>query len=283
MRIFKILSKLLLILIAFSCEEVIDVDLQDAKPRIVIDATLIAPKGECTVSITNTTDFYMKTPISKKLGATIKLTNLNSNETVELTEKVDSTYFAYVNIEYDVEYKLEVEYNNESYSSISYLKKIVPIDSIRFEELDFFGEKEIYSYAYFIDIKGEENFYRYKIYKNDTTDFDKYTILKDYNQDGECIKRTLYKGNRRRGEDDEDSDQLEIGDEVKVELYSINKETYTYFDMLADVLTSSGREPEVPANPISNWTNNALGCFRAMSVNEIIETITEENLIKREF
>ena len=57
------------------------------------------------------------------------------------------------------------------------------------------------------------------------------------------------------------------GDTVWVDLLSIDKASYDYFNTLNNILTSD-RSPTslAPANPNTNLTNGALGYFAAYSV-----------------
>jgi hypothetical protein len=57
------------------------------------------------------------------------------------------------------------------------------------------------------------------------------------------------------------------GDTVWVDLLSIDKASYDYFNTLNNILTSD-RSPTslAPANPNTNLTNGALGYFAAYSI-----------------
>ncbi len=57
------------------------------------------------------------------------------------------------------------------------------------------------------------------------------------------------------------------GDTITVELLSIDKATYDYFNTLSDILTSDRAATSLsPANPITNLSNGPLGYFVAYTV-----------------
>jgi hypothetical protein len=60
---------------------------------------------------------------------------------------------------------------------------------------------------------------------------------------------------------------VKIGDTIIVELLSIDKAAYDYFNTLKDIL-SSDRSPTSlsPANPNTNVSNGALGYFAAFTI-----------------
>jgi hypothetical protein len=57
-----------------------------------------------------------------------------------------------------------------------------------------------------------------------------------------------------------------IGDTIVLKAYSVDKDVYTYFDMLGDVLGTSIFSASTPYNPHSNISNGALGVFSAMNM-----------------
>ena len=59
------------------------------------------------------------------------------------------------------------------------------------------------------------------------------------------------------------SPSLKIGDKVKVELYHINKSSYDYYRTLLEAI---GTGDLAPANPISNFGEQALGNFNTYIV-----------------
>src|SRR5690606_37574646 len=55
---------------------------------------------------------------------------------------------------------------------------------------------------------------------------------------------------------------LKVGDRVDVELHQVGKETFDYYRTLVEMRGPGG---VAPSNPLTNWTNGALGYFGAVS------------------
>jgi hypothetical protein len=66
-----------------------------------------------------------------------------------------------------------------------------------------------------------------------------------------------------------ESDEINIGDLIRVELMSIDKAAYDFYLTANSVNASggNGRGPSstsaAPTNPVTNWSNKALGYFSA--------------------
>jgi len=50
-------------------------------------------------------------------------------------------------------------------------------------------------------------------------------------------------------------------DTVEVELRSFDENVYLFYQTLNSILSSSAFSSSAPSNPISNFSNGALGCF----------------------
>jgi hypothetical protein len=58
------------------------------------------------------------------------------------------------------------------------------------------------------------------------------------------------------------------GHTVKIDLQNIDKNTYNFFRTLRDGVRGLSFLSAFTSNPISNISNNGLGCFSVISVNE---------------
>ena len=81
-------------------------------------------------------------------------------------------------------------------------------------------------------------------------------VLNDNRNDGNQVRTSLM------------MKTFQSGDLVEIELIHFDEASYNYFSTLGDIIGSS-RGPNsgsaAPGNPISNWTNGALGYFSAYS------------------
>lgn len=117
------------ILLFYSCEDVVDVDLTESPPRLVIDASIekqFSQKGGllqevALVNLSLTTPFFSE---ERKFvdSATVTLTEMESNTEFKFSSLNDSGNYqildANFRIKSDVDYKLTVVYNGETYESI---------------------------------------------------------------------------------------------------------------------------------------------------------------------
>ena len=77
-------------------------------------------------------------------------------------------------------------------------------------------------------------------------------VLNDFGINGQEIEEFVFVG-----------DAAQPGDTVRVELRTIEKRIFEYFEQLDQVVEgeSDGPGGTAPANPVSNWSNGALGFF----------------------
>ena len=114
----------------------------------------------------------------------------------------------------------------------------------------------------FQDIPNYQDFCRIKVIQNGE-EINKIFLFSDRLFDGNYIK---FSQMRSSGSD------YKKGDDVKVELWAIDKATYTYFSTLKDAFASDQGSnarggQATPANPVSNITGgDVLGYFGAYSV-----------------
>jgi hypothetical protein len=98
----------------------------------------------------------------------------------------------------------------------------------------------------------EKNFYRLKVFKNDSINTQNYRLYDDQYTNGEESElRVAY---------------ATVGDTFRVELLSLDQSTYEYYRTLSDLLFTNPIFGSTPANPNSNLSNGALGFFGACAV-----------------
>ena len=86
---------LILALIYFltACEDVIKLDLTNSPSRTVIEATINASKGECTVQVSKSVDFYQTDSFARVEKATVQLVS-GTGAVQNLPELSPGTYWA---------------------------------------------------------------------------------------------------------------------------------------------------------------------------------------------
>lgn len=264
MKIFNKILMLTIGLILIACEDVIEVDLDTAAPRLVIDASIDWVKntlGNEQKIILSTTTGYYSTDFPTVSGANITVTN-RSGIVFDFTEVTVIGEYICTNFEPVIgeTYTLSIQLNGETYTATETLIATVDIeDTVEQNNTGGFGGDEIEIKYYYQDDGSQENFYLYG-FKVSVVAFPQYEIEDDENTQGNLTP--VYYAHK----------DLESGDIVNFILYGISKRYYEYFKK---ILTASGNDdgpfqttPTVVRGNIANQTNNdfTFGYFRLSEV-----------------
>jgi hypothetical protein len=213
-----------------SCEEVVDVDLDTAPPKLVIEAAINWQKGttgkQQTIKLTTTTG-YFENVIPTVSGATVYVNN-SSNERFNFIEVPKTGRYVCPNFKpvIDEEYTLTVISNGNTYTANETLKSVVPITRIEQNNEGGFTGKDIEIKAFYSDPADSENFYLYKyVYSN--------KIKSTYYVDDD----EFYNGNEFFSLSDDD--ELEVGNEIEITHYGISKQYYNYMNILVSIAGSN--------------------------------------------
>jgi|SRR5690554_1450245 len=255
-----------------SCEEVIDLDLGNAEPWIVIEGMITTDQGPYRVKINQSVDYGEVNEFPPVSGAAVTVTDEDGN--TEVLEEVEEGIYLIQALqgENGKNYAIEVNYDNETYQASSSLPASnIPIQSLEyvFEEETLFIEEGYYLTAYFADPEDEVNYYRLKIFVNG----EPYYFERDDNlvKDDNfwLINDKFFNGKMM---DFGFPHKLKAGDQVDVELHQVDQATYDYYRTLVELMGFGG---VAPANPLTNWSNGALGYFGAVSVTYASVVIAE--------
>ncbi len=256
--LLAVISSLALI----SCEKVIDLDLNTAEPRIVIEGNITSEPAPYIVTLSTSGDYYTAEGIVPISGASITITD-ELNHTDTLYEYRDGIYLTNnITSEANRTYTLVVNYNNKEYSGSETLPHKVYIDSLSYEKMEFGGpggggegeEKSYYIiYCSFLDPIETIDYYRFDVLVNGLPSggFRSYYYLaSDQLFNGQILEYPIR--------------WVEAlpGDTINISLQTIGFNTYEYFRTLNDALSSGGMG-STPYNPVTNLSNNALGYFGA--------------------
>ena len=245
------------ILLFAACEKVIDLDLREARPRVVIEGNITSGPGPYDVVISTSGGYFDSLGVKPVSGATVFL-YYGPGYWEQLFELAPGVYRTdYTQGQEYESYELQVEYGGTVYSAEEFLPGGVEILELEVEKSIFSdfgpGNEEIYDvHCTFEDPADELNYYRFFIYVNGElrqSDFRPYDITDD-----ELFNGLTYTYSFRRIE-------ATSGDEIKVELQAVGPNTFQYFRTLNDALSRG--IGSTPYNPISNISNGALGYFGA--------------------
>lgn len=266
MKKFNIIF-LLSVSLFLSCEKIVDIDLSSTDSKIVIEGSITDQAGPYTVRISKSTDFFVPEKAPTISDATVIISDNEGNS--EILNEVSAGVYETASLQgtYGRTYTLRIDIEGEIYTASSVLNHKTLIDSLSFEEKSAFGpadegdEQQYRISCFFQDIAGVEEYYRLKVYNNNTLQTAFY-VQDDKLTDGQLIEYGRIDGD------------IFKGDSVKVELLRIDKGVYDYYKTLANILGGGGMQSSsTPANPISNISNGAMGYFGALSISSAEITI----------
>jgi len=259
----KALSACLIILFFPSCEKVIQIDLNSADPKIVIEGNITDQTGPYFINLTQTVNYDQSNIFPPVTGATVKISD-NAGTTESLTETSPGIYATTTIIGVPGRiYTLEVNANGKIYTTTSSMPFPVNIDTLTIETSGGGGfggggntTKNV-SITY-TDPAGIPNYYRFVLFVPGIKQSP--IIVNDDNlRDGQTITRPVRLDNS--------GPALKNGDLVTIQMQSIDGNVFEYLRTLSQLsggnaLTGSS----APANPKTNITGGALGYFSAYSV-----------------
>ena len=266
----KFLSYIIIIFVfgLSSCEEVIQVDLEEAEPKLVIEASILWMKGTDgnfqNIKLSKTTPFY-EDELAAVNNASVKIMS-QEGEIFDFEHQENGVF---INTNFDPvlneTYTLEILYEDEIYTASEVLLPVVPIDYVEQKQSGGFAGDEYEIKAYYTDPVAEENYYLFKFFNEDVS-------LEFYEDE-------FTNGNQIFGYySDED---IEIGDNIGIEIQGISKSYYEYlFILRSQVGTNEGGPFEtmpatVKGNIInrSNPDNYPFGYFRLSEVDSATYTV----------
>lgn len=246
----------LIIFLFSSCEDIIELDLQDADTKLVIEANVSDQMEHQYVKISKTIPFNSSNTFNGFKGAQVRLSSAGGT-TITFAEVSDGVYKSpqFRGIPGQT-YKMEVLADGKLYSAESTMPIRVSADSISFKTLSFFGDKRIYPVIYYKDPVNIQNQYRYILKINNKYQSD--IVFEDRFNDGNAVSDVIIY----------DGDEIKSGDTIDVEMQSIDRKVFKYYFAISQI-EGNGGPPVAPANPNSNWNNGALGIFSAHSKSNI--------------
>ncbi|MFC4749104.1 DUF4249 domain-containing protein [Flavobacterium branchiicola] len=256
----KVLALLSLVFVLFltSCEEVVHLDLEKGQTRIVVDAEILWKNGttgsDQVIKISKTANFYDPTT-PKVSGAKVRIEN--SNGDIFTFNETEAGSYACTNFVpvINMEYKLFVDVEGESFTAVEKLISNAPIDETTQElvyEPD--GTTSVEVKIHYTDPADELNFY-VTDFVVDFYRFPQYSLSSDEYTNG---------NENTTGFSDE---KLQPGKTVNITHRGVSKNFYDYMNL---VLSTSNTVPiSIPPGNIrgnilnpKNPDNYAFGYFR---------------------
>ncbi len=271
----KKLTYILAVLFTFtSCEDVIEVDVPDGEPRLVVDASFELYLDEQPVDIDGGIRLTLSAPffdedIPTVSGATVFITNLNDNTIIDFIESAEPGFYTSGTIdfipEFDTQYELTVIYDNETYKATTELIPTVPIDNIQQGDATLFDGDETEIIVFFTDDGNRDDFYLFDF------DFSLFLPSEDRFYQGEAFNFSYF------------YEDMVVGRDVTIKILGIDERYFNYADLLIEQSEQNGGNPfqappAILRGNIINTTNPdnyALGYFNLSQANRFQFTIEE--------
>ncbi|MFL9482267.1 DUF4249 domain-containing protein [Chitinophagaceae bacterium LWZ2-11] len=248
--------KKLLILISItaaaftSCTKVINVDLKNAPPQLVIEG-IVNNAIPAVVTLTQSVKFSSDNVFPTVSGANVTIQD-NGGTIYTLTETSPGNYTNTSLIGASGHsYTMKVITGGVTYTAVSVMPAQVNFDTLLTDKITF-GDKTINVVKpQYKDPPAPGNNYQFVEYQNGNRLDVVYTWNDNINNGGTSNRPLIYSEDKKP--------DIVKGDVIKVEMRCIDANVYVYMRGLADL----NSQQTTPANPTSNISNGALGYFSA--------------------
>lgn len=249
MKYFSALLLFALTISLFSCEDVIEVEVQNTTPRLVIDAqfniftALEAPRLEGGVKLSMSANYFdLNVPIIK--DALVTITHLNSGLEYPLLFDESIGMFVPDKIDFltdfNSKYELSVLHQGQAYTGSTVFVPVPPILKAVQGTKTLFSGDETEIILSFQDFSEREDFYLY--------DFGQeiYRPIEDrFFQGEEFVFSHFYS-----------SDEVKVGDLITIKAHGVEEQYYNYFNLILTLTDSNGGPfQSLPASSRGNILN----------------------------
>ena len=260
-------------LLAASCTERIDVELDDTYTRLVVDGQITSDDTVShVITLTESTSYFYNQPPPPVTNADVRVIDDEGNST-PLTEDIPGKYYLPEGFKAEVDkvYTLDIELAKEidgktKYTATSTTPTIGDTVYIGIQHQPDWGKEGYYIVqCYYWDLPGA-NWYMFNIYKNDT-------LLTDTLDKKQIVDDRLYDGGFTNGigvgylDQSKKSEVLRPGDIITFQACSIT-EGYANFvwEVQDEVSFNTPLFSGPPANVYGNLSGGAMGYFTSFPV-----------------
>ena len=254
-------TAILMILVATGCEDVINVKLDNVEPRIVIEGFILEENPPyAAVIIHKTADFYKLSSFEMVDGAFVTISDDVGN--VDTLRRYDEGVYLtpFINPIIGRSYTASVTAEEVTYTATSTLQLPIIIDSLATEYqpgggFGYDADEGYRLHVYFTDRESIDEFCNIKVQVDDSL-LTSYYLYDDQFSDGNIINYEYF------------GDVFQPGEMIYVATFSMDSTVYDYFSMMQNCIayTDDNTVEGIPANPHSNWDNDALGYFGVFNV-----------------
>jgi hypothetical protein len=271
------MKRLLFLLIAASglsaCEDVIDVDIPEGQPSLVVEGAVTDQPGPYVVRLTKTIPYFDERDLPPVPGAVLTLSD-SEGQRETLRERSPGTYVTSTfRGKIGNRYILTIQAEGEEYRAETEIRRTPPIDSIRaeFRPATTLDEEGYYILYYGPELPGVGDYYRFKVFRNGrllNRPSDLY-VRSDELVDGRYIGALDLNNNQA------EEVTFDRGDSIRVEMNSIPRDYFFFLNEIVTQLNNRGLFAAPPANVRTNLLNvrgrtarQALGYFAGYTVRQ---------------
>ncbi|MES2732257.1 MAG: DUF4249 domain-containing protein [Bacteroidota bacterium] len=266
MKRYSFFSLILFALSLASCQDVIDLKVDEGKPLLVVDGYVTDQPGPYAINLSKTAGYFSNAPTPRVRGAILTISD-NEGHTETLVETDPGKYVtSTLQGKIGNHYILTVKAEGEEYRAEATIKRVPQIDSLK----QMYREKsEIYDEGYYVqyfgpELAGKGDFYQFKIYKND--------VLENKPGDLTVSSDDFVEGNYISGPE-MNNDPFKAGDKIQIQTCSITEDNYKFLNELYLQVNNAGMFANPPANVRTNLVNvnvnstkKAVGYFGGMAI-----------------
>lgn len=260
-------------LISVSCTDVVDVDVPEAAPRLVVEASIDWEKetqgNEQFIKLSMSTPFFDNLTNTAVSGASVIITNTTTNEVFEFSDQGEGIYSTSNFLPVlNQSYTLEINYQGETYIAEETMTPVVDVDEISQARTGGFDDEALEVSLFFNDPPNEENFYFFR-FEEEGDLLPELLAIPDEFTDGNRMNVFFEK----ESDDDIGTAEFESGDVAFIKFYGVSKQYFNYLDILIEQYENAqnpfGTVPARLKGNVVNSTNPdnyAFGYFRLVQV-----------------
>lgn len=261
-----------------SCEDVVEVDVPEGEPKLVIDASLEFERDtsnrlelvEDEIRLSLSTPFFDDTPVPIS-NATVFITNTTFDFVLNFTESPiePGVYFGSEGTSswnFGNDYELTVVYEGETYKAASKITPSVPIDNVVQGDGTLFEGDETEVIISFTDDGSRDDYYLFDF------DFSLFLTSEDRFYQGQEFNFSYF------------YEDMVAGKEVTIKILGIDRRYYNYAGLLIDQSDQDGGNPFLAPPAVlrgniintTNPDNYPLGYFNLSEANKFDFVIEEK-------
>src|SRR5690606_5878763 len=170
MKAIKKIIFAVIIIVFASCEDVVDVEVQDGPTRLVVEASLNWEKGTAgnqqTIRLSESTPFFNTGAITEVTDASVVVTNDSSSDEFVFVDQGNGEYLS-TTFEpvLNQSYSLRIEHEGEVYTATETMTPVTDITAIFQDRKDGFDEDLLEVHVVFNDPEEEGNNYLFKFHR----------------------------------------------------------------------------------------------------------------------